>query len=468
MNSRTLALFFACLVPLAHAAVAGAVRIVVDTLDDTDLADGDCSLREAIRAANQDAPYRGCVGGSDGDRIEFAVTGRIDLASDLPIVREDLTIAGPGVADLIVDGAGLHRILFLDGPEEEIRLTVRDLTLREGFQTTFGGCVAVRRTHLLELERVRLVACRSESSGGAVASDGARSVRILRSEIRDGVALGAGGIAIFGEGAGPAHRGGFASTFLIEDTTVSGGFAGGESAAGGVAVVLAQGTIRRSTLSGNSAENAGGGLVVIAGDVLLEDSTITGNVADADGDDADHAGGGIFLVGVDEAQPATMAIRNSIVAGNEEDIGENDVAVSDFAGVLTLGFNFVGTNVGATAQFPAGQPNLAGDWVGTGAQPLDAELGPLDDEGGPTSTHLPEPGSPVVDRGSCPGARRDQRGFGDPGTDLRPVDNPVVPDEEDGCDIGAVERGAEELSEVLFADGFESGDFDAWSEVVAP
>ena len=72
----------------------------------------------------------------------------------------------------------------------------------------------------------------------------------------------------------------------------------------------------------------------------------------------------------------------------------------------------------------------------------------------------------MVDLGSCPAAPSDQRGFGNPATGRRVVDDPGTPDEDDGCDIGAVERGAVLLSDEIFADGFESGNASAWSSVV--
>ena len=46
-----------------------------------------------------------------------------------------------------------------------------------------------------------------------------------------------------------------------------------------------------------------------------------------------------------------------------------------------------------------------------------------------------------------------------PSTGTRPVDD-IIPNVDDGCDIGAVERGAQE--QPLFADGFESGDINGW------
>jgi hypothetical protein len=60
----------------------------------------------------------------------------------------------------------------------------------------------------------------------------------------------------------------------------------------------------------------------------------------------------------------------------------------------------------------------------------------------------------------------DQRGYNDNETDRRVVDDPSVPDFADGCDIGAVELGAEPRDLSIFADGFESGDTSAWAATV--
>src|SRR5205085_3011026 len=71
--------------------------------------------------------------------------------------------------------------------------------------------------------------------------------------------------------------------------------------------------------------------------------------------------------------------------------------------------------------------NAPSDLNGTSAAPIDPNLGLLLDNGGPTKTQVPNPGSPAINRGgSCPAT--DQRGF------LR---GPVAP-----CDSGAVEVGA--------------------------
>ena len=60
-------------------------------------------------------------------------------------------------------------------------------------------------------------------------------------------------------------------------------------------------------------------------------------------------------------------------------------------------------------------------------------LVPLADNGGPTLTHALRAGSPAIDAGSCPSFMADQREL------PRPVDIPVFPNADDGCDMGAFE-----------------------------
>ena len=92
---------------VAEARHAAATTFTVNSLDDTD--DGncdsalDCTLREAIHAANRD---RGA------DTINIIVTGTINLTGPLPDIIEDVTINGPGSHLLTVrrDTGGDYRI----------------------------------------------------------------------------------------------------------------------------------------------------------------------------------------------------------------------------------------------------------------------------------------------------------------------------------------------------------------------
>src|SRR5437660_8133824 len=60
--------------------------ITVNTTVDEDNTGTNCSLREAIVAANTDAAFGGCTAGSGDDIITFTVTGTITLSGALPSV----------------------------------------------------------------------------------------------------------------------------------------------------------------------------------------------------------------------------------------------------------------------------------------------------------------------------------------------------------------------------------------------
>jgi hypothetical protein len=88
----------------------------------------------------------------------------------------------------------------------------------------------------------------------------------------------------------------------------------------------------------------------------------------------------------------------------------------------------------------------SGDREGSGGAPLDAQLGPLADNGGPTLTQMPAVTSPVVDFGAPSGCPIDDDGL--PGTPDVPLltDQRGAPRPRDGdgdgfarCDAGAVE-----------------------------
>ena len=99
-----------CLAPFE----ARAASILVDsTVDAAPTNDGDCTLREAIVAANTDAAVDACAAGSGADAITFSVTGIITViaSAPLPVITSPVTIDGPGGGPLApgvtIDGATL-------------------------------------------------------------------------------------------------------------------------------------------------------------------------------------------------------------------------------------------------------------------------------------------------------------------------------------------------------------------------
>ncbi|HLT48087.1 MAG TPA: choice-of-anchor Q domain-containing protein, partial [Rubricoccaceae bacterium] len=228
--------------------------------------------------------------------------------------------------------------------------------------------------------------------GGGIHNEGALTV--LRSTIRNNVAEVGGGISSEDEqGSGNV-------TLVIDGSTISNNYAAiecgaliwyGESAA-----------IRNSTISGND-----GGL---CGDVTIEFSTITGNGL------GNYYGSGVLA--------GDVVLRNTVVAGNEADCTLGDGDGGPYT-ITSFDYNVLGP-LGAGCV-------LVGDTEHSVLDVDDPQLGPLAPNGGPTRTHAPLPGSPVLNAGTCTDID------GDPVTeDQRGASRPFGP----ACDVGAVEQGA--------------------------
>ncbi|MFN8445354.1 MAG: choice-of-anchor Q domain-containing protein [Caldilineaceae bacterium] len=187
-------------------------------------------------------------------------------------------------------------------------------------------------------------------------------------------------------------------------------------------------TIRNSTLSNNQAVHVAGGLWLNgAQGHTLSNVTISGNSA---GD----WGGGIYALDV------PTALNFATIYGNSAPLGANLYVVRTtltMTGVLFAVPASGGTNCGSEGSAQPIQSagyNFDSDGScglsGLGDQSnVDPKLGPLADNGGPTLTHLPQTGSPAIDRVpivKC--LNLDQRNY------ARPVGA--------GCDSGAVETGA--------------------------
>ena len=433
---------FAVVLALAAAICPSSLQadlIVVSSNDDLLARGPACTLRDAIEAANSDSATGGCDAGNGDDRIEFAVGGStIGLTADLPLITESLEIVGPGRSELEVTGNGNYKVFEIDNNVPRFELS--GLTIAGGATATNGGCLDSRALELL-VEDVRFVQCSADVWGGVfVGGGGSATIR------RVGFAEGD---APFGGGLYTANVEVELSDCLFFDNTAD---EGGAVAVGGAANF----SMKRCTLTDNSAGTGSAILVYFSNAAAsVSHATISANHSTG----ADLARGGAV-----ERTAGELTIFNSIIAGNFDDsVARDRPDVNDTAGIGTWtsnGFNLIGSNEGASTVFSSGQPNANGDLVGTALAPIDPVLADLAQNGGPTRTMRVKDGSPLIDAGSCPGELTDQRGFANSITDLRPVDDAFVTDAQDGCDIGAFERGASEPP--LFADGFETGDTTAW------
>jgi CSLREA domain-containing protein len=342
----TLAL--AAAMPAAHAAVFLPTKL-------TDSADGacnnDCSLREAVLAANAAAGADFIVLGTGtytlsltGAHEDLGATGDLD-------VRDDLTIVGRDAANTILNGDRIDRVFDVAAGS---RLELVGLTVRRGLtQDEPGGGIRVAG----ELALTRGVVTASQA------------------------------VSDFGGGI---HGGGDDSVLTLVQSTVWGNQADN---GGGVSV---EGTITmtNSTLSGNAAlAGSGGGLYATdRAEGPISNSTITGNSASV-------KGGGVFVESAPFISVVHPTFKNTIIAGNTAG-SEKDCSGS----ANSAGHNLLGDGSGCLDFGPA-----HGDLEGTAAAPLNANLLPLAAAGGPTPVHVPGATSPAVDHGSgCEAI--DQRG----------------------------------------------------------
>jgi uncharacterized repeat protein (TIGR01451 family) len=221
------------------------------------------------------------------------------------------------------------------------------------------------------------------------------------------------------------------------DATVNGGPTSKSLAAGGGIFAGSSGattTLRSSTVTGNSAVAANGVSQTYAqGDQIgtsyrpgfpsgpydvgltVSASTVDAGTTGIDGDQI--------------AGPFDLTLKSSILSALPG-TGSDCTALQS---VTTQGFNFDSDG----SCIPSGSA-LATDQRGS-PTPIDPQLGPLQDNGGPTETQAIPNTSPAIDKGISiePTPTTDQRGTGFP----RPADVGQVTDADggDGADVGAYE-----------------------------
>jgi CSLREA domain-containing protein len=439
----------------------------------------DCSLREAVQAANaragadrvvlprRDRAYKLTIPGDTSD------DGR---DGDLDVSNDSLAIVHPGKGRATIRGVDIDDRIFDVFAGAPLRLSRVKVTGGELLPANGTGG-AIRATARVSIKKSVVAGNSTEELGGAIDTNFA--LTISDSLITRNRATGQGGALNTGEGAlritnsvlsrnDTGSTGGairsvdgsitiVRSRFIRNDAAGLGGairnagtlgsvlidrsaFSGNSSGAAGGALELNEGsvTIRASTINDNRAIEEGGGITAAATVLNVVNSTIAGNRTNALGGGihaaltADVSLNGVTVVrnraGADDPGPAPTTgggiyqidslfeVRNSLIALNT--IGEGGVQSNDCEGETysSLGNNLLSTDVECDG-FTA-----TGDLVR--ANP---KIGQLGRNGGPTATIELRRGSPAIGKAHRPSApNRDQRG--------RRRDNQP--------DIGAFERGA--------------------------
>jgi predicted outer membrane repeat protein len=195
------------------------------------------------------------------------------------------------------------------------------------------------------------------------------------------VNLNAAGDSVHQNGRGGGIWFQYSNDSTINSSTISDNFA--SRLGGGVAGESANITFANTTISGNTARSAGG---LHGASYALLNATLTNNAATTPGEV-----GGISALHVHLDH--TILAGNHDVSGAASDIKSNDVKSR---------FSLIGDRRGSniTDESPIDSPDANGNLIGGPVHgAIDPKLGPLADNGGPTLTHLPMPGSPVIDAG---------------------------------------------------------------------
>jgi CSLREA domain-containing protein len=367
----------------------------------------DCTLREAVIAANKPAagggkvlipaseePYKLTRAGADEDAAK----------------KGDLDITDPN--GITIHGAGAKKTVIKQTKKDRVFDVPPDMTFPVNFEgvTLTGGDAA-------------------GSPGGGILS--LSSVSVFESAVRGNKATVGGGIAVEGSDG----------RLLLTASTVSGNRASVHG--GGLEIIdgdAATHTILSSTISANRAPQGGGIYALLGGENLhLVTSTVTLNQSFGD-DPPTYAGGGGLYFESTLSGPGIAKIAQSTITSNEGSgaaptsaraaniYTEKTVQVENTIVALDLGGapNCQGALDSQGHNLDGG--TTCGLDQGTDLETASPDLKDLADNGGLTQTRALKGTSDAIGKGTCPGTLIQR------GVDQRGEGRPSV------CDIGAFER----------------------------
>ena len=354
----------------------------------------DCSLAEAVGNANDAAQtHSDCTGGSSGGNTIRLLEDQT-LAANLPDITRDLTINGAGNT---ISGANTHQCFTITTPGVE-----------------------------LSLNGVIIDGCRRAGPGGAISYSKSST---SKPQSRSSLALN--DVVVRNSGATGSNHGGAIYTWTV---TVD------------HPIYV---TINRSAIHGNTAGNNGGGLYITSGSQFtINNSSVYGNTAAG-------RGGGMYLDGPDRSQGTTHRLNHVTITGNTANTtGANKGrGIRAFGGTLWIRNSIIAGNGGEDCRIGSADDitvaEVSNSIIGTGATAncptISVGGSPVTDPGLAASASsvtiggvgivmpfydLLETSAAINAAGNCRSiTRHDQRHW------YRPY--PA----NQGCDIGAIERG---------------------------
>ncbi len=304
--------------------------LTVTTTNDS----GTGSLRAEIAAAH------------NGDTIKFApgLNGQtIALTSGELLITHNLTITGPGAADLTVSGSNRSRVFEVAKNET---VTLNGLTISDGdgvraagasdSNDGFGG--GIHNLGKLTVASSTLSHNSAKWGGGVIANSG--TLTVVNSTLSNNSANMGGAIYNQAHATGPL--------------TVSNCIVSGNSARNGGGILndaTATMTVSNSTLSDNTALYQGGGIYA-GGMATIRDTVLSGNTAGT-------FGGGIFFFNTGTPK---FAVTGCTLTAN---------SAGQFGGGIYIGGGSAAVLTVSNSSFSANSPdNIYGVWTDGGGNTL--------------------------------------------------------------------------------------------------
>jgi hypothetical protein len=405
--------------------------------------EGDCTLIDAILAANTDAEVGACPAGSGDDIIMLTGDVTLDAVDNdtsgnngLPSVISHITLEGGGFTIARQAGDAMFRLFHVG---EEGTLVLKHVTLSGG------------ETDVILSEGET----EAKANGGAIRNEGI--LFVIESTITGNTANGGGGLSNNGEATihnstitgNIAENGGglynFGGTMTVVNSTITNNTGGGISNAGAL-VGVGDLTVVGCTITGNTSKNGGGGLSnvgigAISNSTIFENTTESGgggvfnsgtlaltNVT-ISGNTAKEVGGGIF-------NSSELTVNHATIVGNQANLSSG---LDNYAGQVEINNSIVanGENGGCfgdqTLQLDergfTGRRNRDSDETCPDTKLIEGLDETLADNGGSTPTHALMENSNAIDNG------RDEY--------CTPTDQRNALRTGERCDIGAFEFGGE-------------------------
>jgi hypothetical protein len=365
----------------------------------------DASAQSTITVTNSNDSGTGSLrwavaSASAGDTIVFSSGSMITLTSGEIVIDKDLTVTGLGPTSTFISGGTQSRVIDI---ETGVTAFISSLSIIGGAADTGAG-IRVQRSAILELEDSIVGSNVATGFGGGIVVEHG-GAWLKNCTVGQNEAIAGAGIAVVG-----------ATAWLrTEDVRITGNDCinpAGSAIGGGVMLWDEASAAMTSTLINNNSADGGGGIYMAASgsqDTVLINCTI-----------ANNTGGGIVSTGntfltmyfctiaynSGQAQVAngmhvgggTATIKNCLFADN----GSGADVSGDYD---SLGYNLIGDAGSATGL-------VATDITGTAANPVDAMLDSVSNNGGFTETISFDYNSPARNAGQQPAItiNDDQRG----------------------------------------------------------